>query len=103
MLRSLLFIPIAGVFIIFTGVSLDIKRFSYNQWLIKGIGLTISILNFLLSLIIFILFDFSSNLFQFVEEYHDIGNYDLYLGIDGLSVYFVLLTTLITPIVFLSN
>ncbi len=29
--------------------------------------------------------------------------FDLYLGIDGLSIYFVLLTTLIMPIAILSN
>lgn len=52
---------------------------------------------------VFILFDFSSNLFQFVQEYHEISSYELYLGVDGLSIYFVLLTTMIMPIALLSN
>jgi NADH:ubiquinone oxidoreductase subunit 4 (subunit M) len=55
------------------------------------------------SLIVFILFDFSTNQFQFVQEYHQISSYDFYLGVDGLSMYFVLLTTLIVPIALLSN
>jgi len=70
---------------------------------IKTISLVISIINLLISLIIFILFDYSSNQFQFVQEYYKISSYDLYLGVDGLSIYFVLLTTIIVPIALLSN
>jgi NADH-ubiquinone oxidoreductase chain 4 len=51
----------------------------------------------------FILFDFSTNQVQFVQEYHEISYFDFFLGIDGLSIYFVLLTTLIIPIALLSN
>jgi NADH-ubiquinone oxidoreductase chain 4 len=67
------------------------------------IALITSILNLLLSLVIFILFDYSINQFQFVQEYHQINTFDIYLGLDGLSIYFVLLTTIITPIALLSN
>jgi NADH-ubiquinone oxidoreductase chain 4 len=70
---------------------------------IKSVALTTSILNFFVSLVIFILFDFSSNQFQFVQEYHEINSLDFYLGVDGLSIYFVLLTTIIIPIALLSN
>ncbi len=38
-----------------------------------------------------------------MQENYKIGYYDFYLGIDGLSIYFVLLTTIIVPIVLLSN
>jgi NADH-ubiquinone oxidoreductase chain 4 len=101
MLLSLLLIPLIGVFIISAGLSFELKGFNKVQ--IKSIALTVSIINILLSIIIFILFDFSSNLFQFVEEYHEISSYEFYLGVDGLSIYFVLLTTMIMPIVLLSN
>jgi NADH-ubiquinone oxidoreductase chain 4 len=70
---------------------------------IKFIALTTSIINLIVSLVIFILFDFSSNQFQFVQEYHQINSFDIYLGLDGLSIYFVLLTTIIIPISLLSN
>ena len=59
--------------------------------------------NLILSLIIFILFDFSSNQYQFVQEYYDLNFFEVYLGIDGISIYFVLLTTIIMPIAILSN
>jgi NADH:ubiquinone oxidoreductase subunit 4 (subunit M) len=70
---------------------------------IKFIALITSIINLFVSLIIFILFDMSSNQFQFVQEYHQINSFDIYLGIDGLSIYFILLTTIIIPISLLSN
>nr|YP_010584210.1 NADH dehydrogenase subunit 4 [Spathularia flavida]UZT67616.1 NADH dehydrogenase subunit 4 [Spathularia flavida] len=101
MLLLLLIVPVVGVFIISAGISYELKGF--NQGHIKTVALTTSIINLLLSLMIFILFDFSSNLFQFVQEYHEISNYEFYLGVDGLSIYFVLLTTMIMPIVLLSN
>ena len=70
---------------------------------VKYIALTASIINLFISIILFILFDFSTNQFQFVQEYHNISYFDFYLGIDGLSIYFVLLTTIIIPISLLSN
>lgn len=99
LLLLLLLIPITGIFIISTFdelTDLNIKR-------IKVTALTTSIVNLFVSLIIFILFDFSSNQFQFVQEYHEITSFDFYLGVDGLSIYFVLLTTIIIPISLLSN
>ena len=66
-------------------------------------GLITSVINLFCSLLIFILFDFSANQFQFVQEYYQVSSYDFYLGIDGLSIYFVLLTTIIVPIALLSN
>ena len=57
----------------------------------------------IISLIIYISFDFSTNQFQFVQEDYDMSYFDIYLGVDGLSIYFVLLTTIIIPIALLSN
>lgn len=101
LLILLLLIPIIGVFTISTGISYDLSVINIKR--IKLIGLTTSIINLFISLIIFILFDFSSNQFQFVQEYHEISSFDFYLGLDGLSIYFVLLTTIIIPISLLSN
>jgi NADH:ubiquinone oxidoreductase subunit 4 (subunit M) len=100
LLLSLLLIPIIGIFIISISMSYDLY---INKNYIKSVALTTSILNFFVSLVIFILFDFSSNQFQFVQEYHEINSFDFYLGIDGLSIYFILLTTIIIPIALLSN
>jgi len=101
LLTFLLLIPILGVFSISTGMSYELSFLNIKR--IKIIGLSTSIANLLVSLIIFILFDFSNNQFQFVQEYHEISSFDFYLGLDGLSIYFVMLTTIITPIALLSN
>ena len=101
LLTLLLIVPLIGVFTIST--SMSYKLFILSNIHIKTIGLITSIINLCLSLVIFILFDFSSNQFQFVQEYHEVSSFDFYLGLDGLSLYFVLLTTIITPIALLSN
>lgn len=101
LLLLLLLIPLVGIFIISTAMSYNLTDTNIKR--IKFTALTTSIMNLILSLIIFILFDFSSNQFQFVQEYHQISSFDFYLGLDGLSIYFVLLTTIIIPISLLSN
>jgi len=110
-LLVLLLIPILGIFIILTDMfnitnkkGLSLYELSLlNKKRIKVTALTISIINLFVSVILFIFFDFSSNQFQFVQEYHEISHFHIYLGVDGLSIYFVLLTTIITPISLLSN
>jgi NADH:ubiquinone oxidoreductase subunit 4 (subunit M) len=103
LLLLLLLIPLTGILVISTDIlkhntdeEKDIRR-------IKIIGLTTSLINLFVSLIIFIFFDFSINQFQFVQESYDVRGFNFYLGIDGLSIYFVLLTTIIMPISLLSN
>ena len=98
LLILLLLIPLIGIFIISTAISYNISDLNT-----KRIALSISILNLVVSLIIYILFDFSNKQFQFVQEYHQVNFFDFYLGVDGLSIYFVLLTTIIMPISLLSN
>ena len=101
LLTLLLLIPMLGIFTISTGMSYELSSINIKR--IKTIALSTSIVNLFVSLIVFILFDFSTNQFQFVQEYHEISSFDFYLGLDGLSIYFVLLTTIITPIALLSN
>jgi NADH-ubiquinone oxidoreductase chain 4 len=99
MLSYLVLVPIVGIFTI--SASDIFSRFNFLS--IKSVALFTSLVNLFISLVIFILFDFSSIQFQFVQEYHEIGSFNFYLGLDGLSIYFVLLTTFITPIALLSN
>lgn len=101
LLLLLLLIPIIGIFLISTTVEDSNGSLSLNR--IKFIGLSSTIVNLFVSLIIFILFNFSLNEFQFVQEHHAISSFDFYLGVDGISIYFVLLTTIIMPIAILSN
>jgi NADH:ubiquinone oxidoreductase subunit 4 (subunit M) len=101
LLSLLLLIPLLGIFIISASMSYELTPLNVKR--IKATALATSTLNLFISLIIFTLFDFSTNQFQFVQEYHEISYYDFFLGVDGLSIYFVMLTTIIMPIALLSN
>jgi len=105
LLLSLLLIPLIGIFIIITNLHSLFISFNPYTYLksIKWIAFSVSIINFIMSLVIFVSFDFSYNQFQFVQEPYDIMGYNIYLGIDGISIYFILLTTIIMPIALLSN
>jgi NADH-ubiquinone oxidoreductase chain 4 len=69
----------------------------------KVIALLTSVVNLIVSLFIYILFDSSTNQFQYVQEHYNVQLFDIYLGVDSISIYFVLLTTIIMPIALLSN
>jgi len=101
MLMSILIVPIIGILLI--SMTISYNNTEENIKNIKNTALGISIANLVMSIVIYILFDFSTNQFQFVQEYYKINFCDIYLGIDSLSIYFVLLTTIIMPISLLSN
>jgi len=95
MLSLLLLIPILGVIgIIIVGENTNLQ---------KQIALGSSLINFLLSLIIWSKFDYNFNGFQFVQEFSQINFCHINIGIDGISLFFVLLTTFIIPICILSS
>lgn len=96
LLSLLLIVPLVGI------VAISSTESSKHKSL-KLIAQITSIINLIISVIVFIMFNFSTNQYQFVQEHHSINSFDLYLGIDGLSIYFVLLTTIIMPISLLSN
>ena len=101
MFFSFLLVPLVGIS--FVTIEANYGLSLVNNIKIKSIALITSIINLVISLIMFILFDFSSKQFQFIEEHYQISYFDIYLGVDGLSIYFVLLTTIIMPIAILSN
>lgn len=92
----LIILPLLSIIILTTDITKDIYH-------IKLIGLITTIFNFLISLLIYILFDYSSIEYQFVQNVYNSNAFNIYLGIDGISIYFILLTTFISPIVLLSN
>ena len=94
LLSTLVIIPIIGIVII---SSINTKKIE------QMVALTTSILNLIISLVIFLLFNSSTNQFQFVQEHYNTQLFDIYLGIDGVSIFFVLLTTIIMPIALLAN
>jgi NADH-ubiquinone oxidoreductase chain 4 len=102
MIISLLLVPVLGIIYIIVNSS-NVFGTDTESSSVKLIALISSIITFIISLVMYIIFDFSSIEYQFVQEVYEISGLNIYLGIDGISIYFILLTTLITPIVLLSN
>ena len=94
MLSLLLIIPILG--------SIILLLVTDNEKA-KKIALGTSLINFILSIYLWVNFDSSTSSYQFVYSFKELSYCHLNIGVDGLSIYFVLLTTFITPIAILSN
>ena len=120
MINLLLLIPLIGsLLILFVKEENTSKYFKYiklwrklsdifpflfdNNYIIKDIALITSLINLFISLFILFNFDFSTNNYQFVSEWSALNFLNFTFGIDGISIYFVLLTTFVTPIAILSN
>ena len=99
MIILLILIPIIGSLMILP-LQEDFKN---NKNKIKTIALTTSIINFIVSIFLWLEFDSNTNQYQFVTEFDYLPIGHLIFGVDGISLYFVLLTTFITPIAILSN
>ncbi len=69
----------------------------------KYVALFTSIVNFFISIYLWYLFDNSTSDFQFVEKREWIKGFANYkIGIDGISILFIILTTFITPLCIIS-
>ena len=91
LLSSLLLIPILGIFLISSDMSYEAASGEHVPSKIKSYKITAfvtSLVNLAVSLVIFILFDFSSNQFQFVEEYYDINFFNVYLFNNRIGFFF---------------
>ncbi len=93
LLVCLLILPLIGVFFL-----LIIP--SSNLVLLRLVALNVSCFTFVLSLILWVFFNKSMGTFQFVSKFLWIPtlNLNFVLGIDGISLFFVLLTTLLIPL-----
>ena len=99
LLSSLLTVPVIGTIIV---SSIDSYK-KGSEVYTKTVALVTSVINLIISLVMFILFNNSTNQFQYVQEHYNVQLFDIYLGVDGISIYFILLTTIIMPIALLSN
>jgi len=92
-LSGLILCPLLGSIILFVIPDPRIR-------LIRSIGLCTSLITFLYSLFFWIQFDNSTAKFQFVEtiRWLPYSNINFYIGIDGISLFFVVLTTFLIPI-----
>ena len=97
-LSSLILLPLIGsIFIFFT--KSNEKKYQSSKY----VALFISVANFFLSLYLWFLFDNSTSDFQFVEERIWIPGFINYkVGVDGISILFIILTTFITPLCIIS-
>ena len=96
-LSTLIFLPLVSSIFIF------LSRGQKNNYSAIYISLFSSLATFILSLFVWYSMDYKSADFQFLEEQTWINNFIKFkLGIDGISILFIVLTTLITPICIIS-
>ena len=96
-LSTLIFLPLISSFFIF------LSRGQKNNNSAIYISLFSSLATFILSLFIWYSLDLKSADFQFLEEKTWINDFIKFkLGVDGISILFIVLTTLITPICIIS-
>ncbi len=99
-LSLITFLPLLGSLIIALFIQGSDRQASENA---KRVSLVTSLFVFFLSVVIYLQFDPSVTEFQFVEEALWLGFFNYKLGVDGISITLLILTTSIMPIVFLSS
>ena len=96
-LSTLIFLPLISSFFILLSKDKTTNVSSIS------ISLFSSVATFFLSLFLWYSLDINTSEFQFVEEKSWINNYIKFkLGVDGISILFIVLTTFITPICIIS-
>jgi NADH-quinone oxidoreductase subunit M len=98
LLTYLLLVPFIGGLLL-----LLINREKEN--LIRYFGVAVSVITFIVSLFLYYGFDISKSGFQFVYKFPWIENLNIsyHVGIDGISLLLVLLTTFIAPLTLISS
>jgi NADH-quinone oxidoreductase subunit M len=103
LLSLVTFLPLVGAGFIMTSRG-DAEIVARNA---RNIALSTSIIVFLLSLLLWVYFDPSTAAFQFVEKarWIKIGGFEInyHMGIDGISLFFVLLSTFLTVVCVVSS
>ena len=97
-LSSLILLPTIGaLFLFFT------KDKEENNLTAKYVALFVTTVNFFISIYLWFYFDQSTSNFQFVEDRNWIDGFINYkIGVDGISILFIILTTFITPLCVIS-
>ncbi len=96
-LSIITFLPLAGA-VVFIFINKDKKS------LLFYLALAITLINFIISLALFFNFDAQTPDAQFVEKTAWIGyGINYHIGIDGISLFLILLTTFLMPIAILSS
>jgi len=101
LLSFLMLLPLAGALVIIMIRHQDTELKNRN---VRSVALLTTLATFALSLVLWFGFDATTADFQFVERYDWVGeDIKYHVGVDGISVLFVLLTTFLMPIVILSS
>lgn len=102
LLTFVIFLPIAGAATILLFVRGTPEQVAGNS---RWAALIVSLFTFFASLILWVKFDNGTAAFQFVDEADWIASLNIgyKVGVDGISVFFVLLATFLTPICILSS
>jgi NADH-quinone oxidoreductase subunit M len=97
-ISALILLPTIGsIFLLFS------KANNENNFTIKYVALFTSVVNFLLSIYLWSLFESNTSEFQFVEDREWlVGLVNYKVGVDGISILFIILTTFITPLCIIS-
>ena len=100
LLSLTIFLPLLGGLVI-----LLIKEDETSLNNIKNVALWTSVGVFLLSLLIWLQFDNSKSGYQFEEKFRWFSDFNFYyhIGIDGISLFMVILSTFLTPLCILSS
>ena len=95
-----IFLPLLGALII-----LPIKENEESSNNIKWAALWTSLGTFILSCFIWFLFDKSNPNYQFTEKHHWFSDFHFYyhIGVDGISLFMILLSTFLTPFCILAS
>src|SRR5579863_3670719 len=97
LLTAIIFLPLLGV------PALLFLRSNDHAW-IRRIALTISLAEFVISLFLLPQFAADNPAYQFAENHEWIGRVIHYhIGVDGISLFLVLLTTFLTPLAILCS
>ena len=98
-LSILLVLPVIGILLL-----TFISNNSESDVNLKQTALWVSFLNFIISLVVLFNFNQVDPNFQFVEKYYWLGDTISYhVGVDGISILFVVLTTFLVPICILAS
>jgi len=98
-LSSLILLPLIGALFLLFSTDKDYE----NTNTIKYVALFTSFVNFLISIYLWYLFDSSTSSFQFVEDKEWLKGFINYkVGIDGISILFIILTTFIISLCIIS-
>jgi NADH-quinone oxidoreductase subunit M len=96
LLSLVTFLPLIGAVVLLVFLRGDDEAATRNA---KLLALFTTTATFLLSLFVYFGFDPSNTGFQFVEEAPWLGGLTYKMGVDGISVLFVMLTTVLMPLV----